>query len=90
MPPERASRNDSPTERPRTTPAEGPVYLELFPQGMALRVCAIHEASKLEVVFQAPITAGRREIDRLARLKLGYVLRRQRERAEEGGRGRLI
>jgi hypothetical protein len=42
--------------------------------GASLRVAAVDVATGTEVVFQAPATASRASIDRLAASKLRYVL----------------
>ena len=52
------------------------ILIETRRIGTALRVTAMHAPSGTEVVFQAPATASRHEIDRLAAAKLRYVLNR--------------
>ena len=41
------------------------------------KVVAVDEASGTEVTFMAPVTASRLDIERLARSKLAYVMRRK-------------
>ena len=47
--------------------------------GASLRVAAVDVATGTEVVFQAPATASRASIDRLAASKLRYVLNKERD-----------
>ena len=54
-----------------------PILLEIQQIGNALKVTAVDEASGVEVSFVAPARASRLEIDRLARSKLAYVIRRK-------------
>jgi len=53
------------------------ILLEITRMGNAQKVTAVDPVSGLEVSFVAPLTAGRMEIDRLARAKLAYVMRRK-------------
>jgi hypothetical protein len=53
------------------------ILLEIHQIGNALKVTAVDEATGTEVSFVAPAAATRLEIDRLARSKLAYVMRRK-------------
>jgi hypothetical protein len=50
------------------------IIIEIAVIGMAQRVTAMHPASLVEVVFQAPVSADRATIMQLARQKLAYRL----------------
>jgi hypothetical protein len=52
------------------------ILIEIVTVGGSLRVTAIDAASLVEVVFQAPRSADRPSIERLARQKLAYRLGR--------------
>lgn len=54
----------------------GEIIIETQPIGAILRVAAVDVATGTEVIFQAPITAGRIAIQRLAASKLQYVMRK--------------
>jgi hypothetical protein len=53
---------------------EGEIILEIQRFGAALRVAAVDVATGTEVTFQAPVTASRASIERLAASKLRYVM----------------
>jgi hypothetical protein len=55
--------------------------------GASLRVAAVDVATGTEVVFQAPATASRASIDRLAANKLRYVMRKGATPPEDPARG---
>ena len=50
------------------------IILEVQRIGGTVRVTAIEANSGTEVVFQAPASTGRKEIERLAASKLHYVM----------------
>ena len=54
----------------------GEVILEIQRIGDILRVAAVDVATGTEVVFQAPVSASRASINRLAASKLRYVMRK--------------
>jgi hypothetical protein len=53
------------------------ILLEIHQIGHTLKVTAVDEATGTEVSFVAPASATRIDIDRLARSKLAYVMRRK-------------
>lgn len=53
------------------------ILLEMTRVGNFQKVVAVDEASGTEVSFMAPVSASRLEIERLARSKLAYVMRRK-------------
>ena len=53
------------------------IIIEITVIGTAQRVTAMHPASLVEIVFQAPVSADRAAIMQLARQKLAYRLARQ-------------
>lgn len=53
------------------------ILLEMMRVGNFQKVVAVDEASGTEVTFMAPVTASRLDIERLARSKLAYVMRRK-------------
>jgi hypothetical protein len=56
---------------------QGEIIIETQRIGAILRVAAVDVATGTEVVFQAPITASRISIQRLAASKLQYVMRKR-------------
>jgi len=52
----------------------GEIIIETQRIGAILRVAAVDVATGTEVVFQAPATASRASIERLAASKLRYVM----------------
>lgn len=52
------------------------IIIEITVQGHALRVSALDVASLVEIVFQAPLSADRITVERLARQKLAWRLAR--------------
>jgi hypothetical protein len=54
----------------------GEIIIETQRIGAILRVAAVDVATGTEVVFQAPATASRASIERLAANKLRYVMRK--------------
>jgi hypothetical protein len=52
----------------------GEIIIEIQRIGAILRVAAVDVATGTEVTFQAPTTATRASIDRLAANKLRYVM----------------
>lgn len=50
------------------------IFIETRRIGATLRVTAIDADSGTEVTFQAPASAGREELQRLAAAKLRYVM----------------
>lgn len=50
------------------------IIIEIAVVGRAQRVTAMHPPSLVEVVFQAPLSAGRAALEQLARQKLAYRL----------------
>ncbi len=59
------------------------ILLELNRIGGAIEVRAVSASDGLEVVFTAPASAAKSDIERLARAKLAYV----RSKDKDGGRG---
>jgi hypothetical protein len=55
---------------------QGEIIVETQRVGASLRVAAVDVATGTEIVFQAPVTASRAAIDRLAADKLRYVMSR--------------
>jgi len=53
------------------------ILLEMMRVGNFQKVVAVDEASGTEVTFMAPLSASRLDIERLARSKLAYVMRRK-------------
>lgn len=53
------------------------ILLEMMRVGNFQKVVAVDEASGTEVTFMAPLSASRLDIERLARAKLAYVMRRK-------------
>jgi hypothetical protein len=53
------------------------IILELTTIGASQKVTAVDEATGVEVSFVAPATAAHADIERLARAKLDYVLKKQ-------------
>lgn len=66
--------------KPETIRFPEGILLEVIPRGHAVRVAAIDPVTRTEIVFQAPATVSRREIDRLAEQKLRYRINRDREK----------
>jgi len=58
----------------------GEIIVEIQRLGASLRVAAVDVATGTEVVFQAPASASRAAIDRLAASKLRYVMAKGTER----------
>ena len=54
----------------------GEIIIEIQRIGAILRVAAVDVATGTEVTFQAPTSASRASINRLAASKLRYVLRK--------------
>jgi len=54
--------------------AAGEIIVETQRVGASLRVAAVDVATGVEVVFQAPASASRVAIERLAASKLRYVM----------------
>jgi hypothetical protein len=52
----------------------GEIIIEIQRIGAILRVAAVDVATGIEVTFQAPASATRASIDRLAASKLRYVM----------------
>ena len=63
------------------------IIIEIAVIGTAQRVTAMHPASLVEVVFQAPVNADRAAIMQLARQKLAYRLARQSALPSKPDRG---
>jgi hypothetical protein len=53
---------------------QGEIIIETQRIGASLRVAAVDVASGTEIVFQAPVSATRASIERLAASKLRYVM----------------
>lgn len=76
--------------------ALGEIYLEMRLVGKAQRVTAIDPETGLEVIFTAPTTTPRVEIETLARNKLAARIARERAKAAPAARpvrperGRLV
>lgn len=81
---------------PQRSDVPSEIYLEMRQVGKAQRVTAIDPDSCLEVIFTAPTTAPRSEIEALARNKLAARIARERakdapaERPTWTERGRLV
>lgn len=58
------------------------ILIEMNRIGGSMEVRAISAADGLEIVFTAPSSAPKGDIEKLARAKLGYV---RRKSAEQGG-----
>jgi len=71
MTPGRGSISNVPPEAARK------IILELTTIGASQKVTAVDEASGTEVSFIAPAAAAHADIERLARAKLDYVLKRK-------------
>jgi hypothetical protein len=67
----RGSRSTAPPERGRR------LILELVSVGRSLKVTAVDEATGAEASFVAPANTARADIERLARSKLAYVMKKQ-------------
>lgn len=72
-------------------PRPGETYLEIVEVGGSLRVAAADATTGEEVVFQAPKTASRAELERLALAKLKWKLDKlaaeKKRPGDEPGRG---
>lgn len=53
------------------------IILEMTTIGASLKVTAVDEATGTEVSFVAPASTARADIERLAKSKLDYVLKRK-------------
>ena len=53
------------------------IILEITRIGKSQKISAVDEESGVEVSFIAPVSASRIDIERLARAKLAYVLRKK-------------
>ena len=53
------------------------ILLEIMRVGNVQKIIAVDEASGTEVSFMAPVSASRQEIERLARAKVAYVIRKK-------------
>jgi hypothetical protein len=53
------------------------ILLEIMRVGNVQKIIAVDEVSGTEVSFMAPVSASRLEIERLARAKVAYVIRRK-------------
>jgi hypothetical protein len=53
------------------------ILLEIMRVGNVQKIIAVDEASGKEVSFMAPVSASRLEIERLARAKVAYVIRKK-------------
>jgi hypothetical protein len=53
------------------------ILLEIMRVGNVQKIIAVDEASGTEVSFMAPVSASRLEIERLARAKVAYVIRKK-------------
>lgn len=58
-------------------PPEAGIILELTTIGSTKKVTAVDEATGTEVSFIVPLAAARSDIERLARSKLDYVLKKK-------------
>ena len=58
-------------------PERRTIILEMTRVGASQKVTAVDDATGIEVSFVAPASAARSDIERLARRKLAYVLRKQ-------------
>jgi MinD-like ATPase involved in chromosome partitioning or flagellar assembly len=63
------------------------IIIEIQRIGAILRVAAVDIATGTEVIFQAPASASRASIDRLAANKLRYVMRKGATPPEDPARG---
>jgi hypothetical protein len=59
------------------------IIIETRRVGKAFRVTAIDVESGTEVVFQVPVSLGRRDMQRLATSKMRYVLNKEKEKEKE-------
>jgi hypothetical protein len=53
------------------------IILEISRVGNSQKVTAVDEESGVEVSFIAPVSASRMDMERLARSKLAYVIRKK-------------
>ncbi len=58
-------------------PPDRRIILELTSVGTAQKVTAVDEATGTEVSFIAPANAARADLERLARAKLDYVMKKK-------------
>lgn len=58
-------------------PPDRRIILELTTVGTSQKVTAVDEATGTEVSFIAPANAARADIERLARAKLDYVMKKK-------------
>ena len=68
------SRSNVPPDVPSMSPK---IILEITRIGKSQKISAVDEESGVEVSFIAPVSASRIDIERLARAKLAYVLRKK-------------
>jgi MinD-like ATPase involved in chromosome partitioning or flagellar assembly len=66
------------------------IIIEIQRIGAILRVAAVDVATGTEVVFQAPASASRASIDRLAASKLQYVMRKGTTPPDDSARGGAV
>lgn len=57
--------------------AQMAILLEMIRVGNVQKIVAVDDQSGTEVSFMAPVSASRLDIERLARAKLAYVMRRK-------------
>ncbi len=60
-------------------PKPGEVIFEYRPVGNSIRVTAVDAATGIEAVFQAPMSLGKGDLQRMALQKLAYVMRKKQE-----------
>jgi hypothetical protein len=63
---------------------DGEILIEMNRIGGSLEVRAISTSDDLEVVFTAPASAAKSDIEKLARAKLAYVRRKGQGGSEPG------
>jgi hypothetical protein len=68
----------------------GELIIEIQRIGAILRVAAVDVATGTEVTFQAPATASRASINRLAANKLRYVMVKGATPPEDSTRGGIV
>lgn len=74
--PGRDSTSNAPPEGPEGQFGSG-IILEMTTIGSSQKVTAVDEATGTEVSFITPASTARADIERLARAKLEYVMRKQ-------------
>lgn len=72
------------------TAADGEVIFEITRIGDIQRVAAVHVASGVEVVLQAPAAAALADVQALALRKLEWALTKDENEAPPAGPGKIV